>query len=306
MSAEALLEDPALFVESAIYDYDYRYAMRNECNYTSLEPGPADSIRSFPLNCAKASATPHAESHTPTEFALEYLRWARAFPPSDFYKCVKAHVLKLVHRPLRLARTDAASLSQEGHGVNESTSSAASASATPAMTTTTPIANLEESKLDANAAPNTASAAGAIQASLLAATNEVELEASVHALDSYMRRRSSNVLHLCKSCNLSRVLKDEMLPSSAQSLSAKSPGTCACWRRETWYQRHRDQTVPAGGKKRQSESEASEHTGTGAPREEDGDGGNGSLAITAGAHRTSRKELKEMRRQKYKAMGYDV
>lgn len=306
MSAEALLEDPALFVESAICDYDYRYAMRNECNYTSLEPGPADSTSSSPLNCANASVMSHAKSHTPTDFALGYLRWARAFPPSDFYKCVKAHVLKLVHRPLRLSRIGAASLSQEGRGVKESTASAATASATPAMITTTPIANLEESKLDANAAPNAAPAAGAIHASLLAATNEVELEACVHALDSYMRRRSSNILHLCKSCNLSRVLKDEKPPSSALSQSEKSPGTCACWRRETWYQRHRDETVPAGGKKRQSESEASEHTGTGAPREEDGDGGNSSLASTAGAHRTSRKELKEMRRQKYKAMGYDV
>ena len=81
MSAEALLEDPGLFSDSRAYDHDY-------------EGAASDAW----------SGLPSAVSlKTPTIYAIEYLRLAKEFPPSDFFKCVKAHVLKMCHRPLQIA-----------------------------------------------------------------------------------------------------------------------------------------------------------------------------------------------------------
>ena len=298
MSAEGLLEDPNLFVENAHYDFDYTCRHRSPTRNTSiLDVGSTDTGPSSyhtTTNHTTTSMTLLTGSRTPTDFALEYLQWARKFPPSDFYKCVKAHVLKLVHRPLRRARNEAAGQSMGNHGAKEIISTApasAPAAATTAATTEEPGSAMHT---------NVATTPGAVHAAVLGATNEAELEASVHALDSYMRHRGSNVPHVCPLCNISLVVDGDLPSPSELSLAA-----CTCWRRDTWYQRHRDQVITAGGKKRQSETQAPENTGVLASEKESKESQIHPTEASV-ARRTSRKELKDMRRLKYKAMGYNV
>jgi tRNA-dihydrouridine synthase len=98
MSAEALLENPVLF----------------NCESPALNalspPRGASSPVAFPSLSARTSPPSlRARVSTATCFARDYLSLAREHPPSDFYKCVKAHCLKLLHLPLRVAQRGAAS-----------------------------------------------------------------------------------------------------------------------------------------------------------------------------------------------------
>jgi hypothetical protein len=315
MSAEALLEDPTLFVGNVRYDFDYRYQYRHK----SSDGGITYSSRSRSISgsCSRdpvaSSASPNRADHalataanassssnnTPTDFALEYLGWAHAFPPSDFYKCVKAHVLKLVHRPLRLAQGAAAQgAAAQGAEVQGRADGGIQDCAAGAATTAAAIEVLHLAVADVVA--NEAVAAGTARAAVLAASNETELAAGVHALDAFMRRRGQNVSPPCSLCALS--CADSGAPPPPPGYLAEE---CACWRRDTWYQRHRDQVRSAGEKKRQSESSSSEVAGA-AEKEGGDDAPAGDSAETHAVRRATRSDLKEMRRQKYRAMGFNV
>ena len=187
MSAEALLECPALFNAHARLDHDYRLG---------VVPPPEPDVSHW----------------TPTTFARAYLDLVGRHPPSDFFKCVKSHVMKLCHRPAALAAST----------------------------------RLEECVVGNQSEPNSSAteAAAGLEArdALLGASNMDELAAAVELLDAFMQLRAAHLppaQNRCKFCpdsNQREGCTDENVEGQT---SVVSEHECRCWRSETWYRRHR-------------------------------------------------------------------
>mmetsp|Transcript_7383 Transcript_7383/g.9143 ORF Transcript_7383/g.9143 Transcript_7383/m.9143 type:complete len:232 (-) Transcript_7383:459-1154(-) len=83
MSAEALLEDPALFNRSS---------QTATCLCCHINGGRSSSELDGRMGSTMISGC---------DWVRRYLTIVAEHPPADFHKCVKAHCLKLLHRPLR-------------------------------------------------------------------------------------------------------------------------------------------------------------------------------------------------------------
>jgi hypothetical protein len=331
MSAEALLEDPGLFnaappasmlgpasplqwsprarlppvfgggggVVASFYDHDYRFSGSG-----GLDGGAA------------LAATVHRVAMTPTAYCAAYLAQCKVHPPPDFFKCVKAHALKLLHRPLALA---------------------AAAAAAAAVSMTTAAASGEAAAVVAGAGL-AASGAGysgrvdaggaAARAAVVEARDEAELLAGVVLLDAFMGSRAAalraaaqtddydddgrDAARISTTSSTSRWATEDSpeepgaarLPPSGESgvrggagvgagrngpfacaACDEAPGgACDCWREDTWYRRHRRGTGALGGLGGGEGTYTREHNQS---------------------HAVQRRSRKDQRREKYIAMGYN-
>lgn len=207
MSAEALLENPTLFVHPPVYDPDYLSTRPlSSAEGQAAAAPPADQCR--PLR-------PHK---TPTAIALEYLESSTRHPPSEFYKCVKAHVLKLAHRPIALAKED----DDEGGG---------GAVAAEAVLTSRDPDELERAVRDLGSFM----ARRAAQMSACEDCGEPLAQASTAPGDTEDGAESP--------------VDDEPLAGGAEppveTIRRELQLACQCWRERTWYRRHRNAEAAA-------------------------------------------------------------
>jgi len=233
MSAEALLENPGLFNDARVtssksgavaswYDFDYR---SRRIDIRAEEVPLTHGLKEPPV-CSAVSAP-----MTPTAFCLEYLEICKSFPPSDFYKCIKAHALKLLHRPLALA----------GRGSERE----GSASCSPSE-----CRDKKSARTTSRDDVTTSSSRGAqARDAVMAAQDESQLVAAVKLLDAFMAVRAAALPPegtICSTCGgaMGREGKD-----GTGQAPGDDTGGCECWRYDTWYRRHRPPSLKAGSAK---------------------------------------------------------
>jgi tRNA-dihydrouridine synthase len=296
MSAEALLEVPTLFNHGSHNSFDYRFTNK----FTSIL-STSDNNASSNGSCSGGGGgggggdslhMGHMNNNTATSLALEYLEFAEKYPPSDFFKCVKAHCMKLAHRPMVIAKR----FTHDDANTSPSSSN-----------------NDDDGDGDFGTDRRKTEAFQA-RDKVFNSQNEVELREGLLLLDSFMHEFYHHHRHDDESSN-ENTLSSHARRSEQQclyhsysnqddkqdinKLSNEGGGgeggeggeeggqiECNCWRRDTWYRRHRQNVKKSKNGDDEVEVEV--------------------VVDNAAVERKRRIDRKENRRLHYRAMGFKV